>query len=178
MRQINKIVKSYKHLVFLDFEGTQYSHEIIAIGATVASIKSNGHIKKYYASFKRYVKPKNPIGNFVTKLTGITEDKLKSDGIRFSVMLEDFKKYLGRKFKSSLFVTFGNYDWMYYTFKSTYVNAPFIPTADDVGKNDLDAFRQTFLENVKQDSNYIQFYVDAGSSFSESASNSTTQSPK
>lgn len=111
MRQINKIVKSYKHLVFLDFEGTQYSHEIIAIGATVASIKSNGHIKKYYASFKRYVKPKNPIGNFVTKLTGITEDKLKSDGIRFSVMLEDFKKYLGRKFKSSLFVTFGNYDY-------------------------------------------------------------------
>ena len=94
MRQINKIVKSYKHLVFLDFEGTQYSHEIIAIGATVASIKSNGHIKKYYASFKRYVKPKNPIGNFVTKLTGITEDKIKSDGIRFSVMLEDFKNIL------------------------------------------------------------------------------------
>ena len=81
MKQISKIVKSYKHLVFLDFEGTQYSHEIIAIGATVASIKSNGQIKKYHASFKRYVKAKNPIGNFVTNLTGITEEKLKSEKI-------------------------------------------------------------------------------------------------
>lgn len=120
MRQISKILKSYKYLVFIDFEGTQYSHEIIAIGATVASIKNNGQIKKYYSSFKRYVKVKNQIGNFVTNLTGITEAKLKQDGIRFSVMLEEFKKYLGRKFKSCLFVTFGSYDYKMFSQSCAY----------------------------------------------------------
>ena len=110
MKRFNLISKKYKYLVFLDFEGTQFSHEIIAIGAVAVSIKANGHIKKYYAPFKRYVKAKNAVGNFVTGLTGITEQKLKDEGIRFSVMMKEFKEYLGRKFKHSLFVTFGSFD--------------------------------------------------------------------
>lgn len=73
-------------------------------------------------------------------------------------------------------VTFGNYDWSYYSFKSVYVNAAFEPTATYVGNVNLTAFMETFKDHVKKDNTYIQFYVDAGMSFSESASNSTTQS--
>lgn len=111
MTKLSKLLKKYKYLVFMDFEGTQFSHEIIAIGAVAVSIKSNGAIKKIYAPFKRFVKSKNSIGNFVTNLTGITEEKLKSEGIRFSIMLNEFKDYLGSKFKKSLFVTFGTHDF-------------------------------------------------------------------
>ena len=164
MKQISKIVKSYKHLVFLDFEGTQYSHEIIAIGATVASIKSNGQIKKYYSSFKRYVKAKNPIGNFVTNLTGITEEKLKKDGVRFSVMLEDFKKYLGRKFKSSLFVTFGNYDYKMFAQTCSYNLDTPKKIAEQIKMHMFDflEFISSFIRDDKHNpyslSNYCKLY--------------------
>lgn len=77
-------------------------------------------------------------------------------------------------------VTFGNYDWRYYNFKSIYTNHKFDPTADDVkNSSGLDAFRQTFqtfADSISKDDAYVQFYVDAGSSFSENASNSTTRS--
>lgn len=81
---------------------------------------------------------------------------------------------------NSSIVTFGNYDWRYYKFKSTYTNYPFTTTADDVAnKSPLDAFRETFqnfADSISKDDSFVQFYVDAGSSFNESASNSTTQS--
>lgn len=53
---------------FLDFEGTQFSHRIISIGATC----ENGH------SFYSLVKPnsKYKISEFITELTGITEEDI------------------------------------------------------------------------------------------------------
>lgn len=77
---------------------------------------------------------------------------------------------------NSSVVTFGNYDWRYYKFKSTYSNESFSFTADDVARSSgLDAFRET-INDISKDDSYIQFYVDAGMSFGESASNSTTRS--
>lgn len=149
MKQFTKLLKKYKYLVFLDFEGTQYSHEIIAIGAIAVSIKHNGTIKKMYTPFKRFVKAKNNIGSFVTNLTGITEEKLKTEGVRFSIMLKDFKDYLGRKFKSSLFITFGNFDYKMLTQTCTYnLDTPKV-IADQIKNNTFDflSFISTFIRD-------------------------------
>ena len=46
MKKFDKLLKGHKNIVFLDFEGTQFSHEMIAIGAIATTIDRNGRIKK------------------------------------------------------------------------------------------------------------------------------------
>ena len=46
MKKFERLLKGHKSLVFLDFEGTQFSHEMIAIGAVHAVIDRHGYIKK------------------------------------------------------------------------------------------------------------------------------------
>lgn len=110
MKKLQKLIKNHKHLVFLDFEGTQFSHEMIAIGAVAVSLDRNDKIKKMKKPFKIYVKAKNKIGKYVVELTGITEDLLKEQGVSFSEAMEELKKYCGLNFKKSSFLTFGNHD--------------------------------------------------------------------
>lgn len=110
MRKLDKLLKNKKCIVFLDFEGTQFSHEMISIGAILCNINSAGHIRKYHKSFELYVKCKNKIGKYVTNLTGITEDKLCSDGIDFAKAMNEFRKYCGLNFKRAAFATFGSHD--------------------------------------------------------------------
>ena len=43
MEAFNKLIKNKKTLVFLDLEGTQFSHEIIAIGAVKCKIDEKGN---------------------------------------------------------------------------------------------------------------------------------------
>ena len=81
MRLLKEEIGEPRELVFLDLEGTQLSHETIAIGAC-----------KYFCGpdllplpgkkiqvFKRLIKPQSPVGGVVTVLTGITDDRLKTD---------------------------------------------------------------------------------------------------
>lgn len=111
MIELNKIIRDYKHLVFLDFEGTQFSHEMIAIGAVRVDISlKTKHIKKIYPSFKRYVLAKENIGDIVTELTGINENMLKIKGIQFINVQEQLKKYIKIPYQKCLFVTFGSHD--------------------------------------------------------------------
>lgn len=110
MSKLNKAIEKRKMIVFLDLEGTQMSHEMIAIGAIKCSLSKNGKIKKYGKIFKRYVKSKNKIGSVVTKLTGIDEEMLQKEGISFNDAMNEFKKYVGLGWKNALFVTFGNHD--------------------------------------------------------------------
>ena len=44
MKALQKLTKGKKYGIFLDFEGTQFSHEIIAIGAVKCKLTPNGHI--------------------------------------------------------------------------------------------------------------------------------------
>jgi len=110
MKKLVKLLKGHKHICFLDFEGTQYSHEMIALGAVMTTLDKNGKIKVTKTPFKCFVKAHNKIGSYVTQLTGITEDMLKADGISFCKALEGLKKYCGVSFKKCSFVTFGNHD--------------------------------------------------------------------
>ena len=42
MEAFKKLIKNKRTLVFLDLEGTQFSHEIIAIGAVKCKIDEKG----------------------------------------------------------------------------------------------------------------------------------------
>lgn len=111
MRLLKEEIGEPRELVFLDLEGTQLSHETIAIGAC-----------KYFCGpdllplpgkkiqvFKRLIKPQSPVGGVVTILTGITDDRLKTEGITFHkalVELMTFTKCTGKE----VYITFGNQD--------------------------------------------------------------------
>lgn len=75
--------------------------------------------------------------------------------------------------------TYGNYDWRYYTFQNTYNTTNFSTTDKAKTAGNLAAFIPNAIDKIDsmlEDDKYIQFYVDANVSFSEDASNSTTQS--
>lgn len=110
MKKFERLLKGHKHICFLDFEGTQFSHEMIAIGAVMATLDNKGRVKTAKPPFKCFVKAHNKIGNYVTKLTGITEEQLKEEGISFAKAMEGLKKYCGIYFSKCSFCTFGNHD--------------------------------------------------------------------
>ena len=110
MKKFDRLLKGHKNIVFLDFEGTQFSHEMIAIGAVSCSLDRNGRIKKSKKPFKILVKAKNKVGKYVANLTGITDEMLAKDGVSFGKALDALKKYVGIPFKKSSFVTFGSHD--------------------------------------------------------------------
>ncbi len=109
--KLRRGLKGHKILVFLDFEGTQFSHEMIAIGAVSCGIDlKSGKVRKMKDPFKIYVRAHNKIGSYVTELTGITEDILKKKGVIFDTAMKELKKYVGINFKKATFITFGNHD--------------------------------------------------------------------
>ncbi len=110
MKKLDSLLRGRKSLVFVDFEGTQFSHEMISIGAVLCNLDRHNQIKTRKEPFKILVKAKNKIGNYVVELTKITEEMLKKEGVSFNDALLAFKKYLGTKWKKCLFVTFGNHD--------------------------------------------------------------------
>lgn len=110
MKKFERLLKGHKSLVFLDFEGTQFSHEMIAIGATHVVIDRHGYIKKHKKPFRVYVKAHNRVGKIVTDLTGITDEMLKKNGVSFFTAMSELKKYCGLAFRKSSFITFGNHD--------------------------------------------------------------------
>ena len=52
MKSINKALNNANQIVFLDFEGTQFSQEIIAIGAYKAILDNKKQVIKYDDGFK------------------------------------------------------------------------------------------------------------------------------
>lgn len=111
MKKIEKLLKKHQYIAFMDFEGTQFSHEMIAMGAIIAKVNKNGTVKAFKKPFKCYVKAKNKIGTYVTNLTGINDTVLKENGVCFRKAMELFKKYCGIHFSKNMsFVTFGNHD--------------------------------------------------------------------
>ena len=111
MKALQKLTKGKKYGVFLDFEGTQLSHEIIAIGAVKCKLSPNGYIisQKNYPSFKAYVKSLGPIGKIVTQMTSITEDTLKN-GLTLEQMFDEFSSFLNVDPKECVFFAFGTND--------------------------------------------------------------------
>ncbi|MBR0294786.1 MAG: hypothetical protein IJQ67_02625 [Bacilli bacterium] len=110
MKEIQKILSHRHYITFIDFEGTERTQEIIAIGAVIASLNKDGTIKKMKKPFHIYVKANSRVGNYVSNLTGITDEILKEKGVFFKEAMEELKKYCGLAFKKSLFVSYSNSD--------------------------------------------------------------------
>lgn len=110
MKALDRHLQNRKVLCFLDLEGTQFSHEMIAIGAIKVHIRKDGSIRKIHKGYYTLVKSKNRVGKVVTDLTGITDEDLKKDGVSLRLAIKGLKDYLGRDFTKCLFVTFGNHD--------------------------------------------------------------------
>lgn len=151
MRKIQKYLKKRKHIVFFDFEGTQHSQEMIAIGAVLCTINKEGRIEKQRPPFKIYVKAKNNVGKFVVNLTGITDKLLVEKGVSFLEAMNRFKKYCGLYWKRSLFVSFGNHDIRILNQSIAYnLNAP-KDLCHQIHANYFDF--ATFISNFIKDSN-------------------------
>ena len=151
MKILDRKLKKKSCLVFVDLEGTGFSHEMIEIGAYLTTLNEDGTIKKVYPPFKRYVLAHHPIGRFVENMTGINERLLKKEGKPFAVVLREFRKYVGKHWDDALFVTFGNHDMVIFH-KSLENN----PEASDVmvkyiTRNDFDF--SAFLAPYVQDMN-------------------------
>lgn len=101
-----------KELVFLDLEGTQLSHETIAIGA--CSYYCDEHLlpvkDRKVKIYKRYVKSVGKVGGVVTVLTGITDDKLKKEGVSFDKALAELVEFSKCPSGKRKYITFGNQD--------------------------------------------------------------------
>lgn len=110
MKELEKHIQHRRTLCFLDLEGTQFSHEMIAIGAVKVDLRKDMTIKKYHKGYYSLVKSKNKVGKVVVDLTGITDDQIRKNGKPFRVVVNELKKYLGRDFTKTLFVTFGSHD--------------------------------------------------------------------
>ena len=142
MKVLEKVLKDRKCLVFLDLEATQFTHEVIEIGAYKTLLRDDGTIKKVFKPFKSYVKAKSKVGKYVTELTGITDAKLAKEGVAFRVALQSFKKYVGKDFNKCLFVTFSDSD-----------KNIFLASSD----NNLDANREDALLVIHHMWDYCKF---------------------
>ena len=110
MKALEKELRGHDCLIFLDLEGTQFSHEMIEIGAYKVLLAPDQSVKKIFPGFQSYVKAKAKVGRVVTDLTGITDAKIKSDGVPFRVVQQNFRKYVGKDWGKCLYVTFGSHD--------------------------------------------------------------------
>ena len=109
MKFIRRIVKDASTIVFLDFEATESSMEIISIGAIKAELDSKKQIKSYDKGFKCYVYTDTLITPFIEEMTGINNELLKREGITFEEAINRLSKYIGNPTFVHFF-TYGNYD--------------------------------------------------------------------
>lgn len=110
MEAFKKILKNRRTLVFMDFEGTQFSHEIIAIGLVKTTCDENGIINGPYQTYKRYVKSYGPIGKIVTRITSITPEIIKNEGVTLEQALDEIKIFLDDEYENTAFIAFGSND--------------------------------------------------------------------
>ena len=103
-------LRGHRAVAFLDLEGTQFTHEMIELGAVLAILDPNGNVKRTLPPFRTYVKAQGQVGKIVKKLTGITDRTLAEKGVPFNEAQRLFRKYMGRYWGKAIFCTFGTHD--------------------------------------------------------------------
>jgi len=147
MKLLNSALNDFKTIIFIDFEGTQTSQEIIAIGAVKCDIDAKNQVKKTYNGFKVFVKAKNKIGPIITRLTGITEPLLKEQGVSFEVALNKLHKYIGTNLNVK-FLSYGSFDLRLVHQTSSLNGMERHPIVQAFNKNNID-FASIFQHYVK-----------------------------
>lgn len=110
MEAFKKLLGNRHTLIFMDFEGSQFSHEIIAIGCSKVTCDDNGKIISDYQTFKRYVKCYGMIGRIVTRLTNITPEILRNEGVTLETMFDELNDFIGDNIDDCCFIAFGSND--------------------------------------------------------------------
>lgn len=110
MKKLARLLANRKTVVFMDLEGTQQSHELIAFAAIKADLNHDLTIKKTYKGIFHYVRPKKEVGKYVTQLTKITEIDVVDKGISYAKAIQKLRTYVGHKFNQCAFIVFGNHD--------------------------------------------------------------------
>lgn len=110
MKELERLLNYKKNVVFLDFEGTQFSQEIFAIGAVKATLDNKYNIKEHSTPFKGIIIPTSEIGSKIEEITGFDEVFVKNNGKNFYDVINSFKKYCGPNYDQLVFITYGNFD--------------------------------------------------------------------
>ncbi len=111
MKALLNALKNRKTLIFIDFEGTQFSHEIIASGLVKCHIDQGGNILDYdKEGLLLYTRPISSIGKIVTNMTSLTEEFIKANGLSWGDTIEAISNYVGEEINDCLFVCFGSND--------------------------------------------------------------------
>jgi inhibitor of KinA sporulation pathway (predicted exonuclease) len=110
MKKLARLIGHRRTLVFMDLEGTQQSHELIALAAIKVDLNEDLTIKKTYKGITHLVRPKKEVGRFVTQLTKITEVDVVDKGIGYDKSMLTLRNYVGKNFKKAAFIVFGNHD--------------------------------------------------------------------
>ena len=110
MKAIHSLLHGKKTLLFLDLEGTQFSHEMVEIGAYKVVLRDDDTVKKVFKPYHAYVLAKHHIGPIVSKLTGLTDLKIRREGIPFRLVQQQLKKYLGKDYETCVPIAYGTED--------------------------------------------------------------------
>lgn len=152
MKALEKLLKNHKTIVFLDLEGTQFSHEIIALGAIKCHIDDKGMIidKNNCETIRIYVKSLGQIGRVVQNMTHIDEQILKEEGISLEEAFRKFNDFIGLPLDECSFVVFGSNDCKMILDSISYSK----PSNEEIGfsivKNSID-FLMFISQYVKDD---------------------------
>ena len=152
MKALKKLLKNHKNIIFLDLEGTQFSHEIIAIGAIKCQIDEKGMIieKNKCETIRLFVKSLGQIGKVVQNMTHIDEEILKNEGISLEEAFDKFNNFINLPLDECSFIVFGSNDCKMILDSITYSK----PNNEEIGfsiaKNSID-FLMFISQYVKDD---------------------------
>ena len=156
MKTLNKKLGGTKYLLFLDLEGTQYTHEVISIGAYLAKLTRAGTTGPTKKGFYILVKSREKISKFITEFTGITNSMVEKDGVSFDEAMIRLRKYIGGSLKHTRMVTYGASDLG--MLRSSINNAPYNEKSDEfvetLCKTNLD-FQAFSTQYMKDDKNNV-----------------------
>lgn len=109
MKALDSQLNGSKKIVFFDFEGTQYTQEIFAIGAIMVTLDNKSQIKSRSKPFRVIVNSYGEVGKIVEDLTNINDEIVNTEGISFEKAINKFSKYVG-KLSGIKFISYGNFD--------------------------------------------------------------------
>lgn len=158
MKLLSNQLKKVNYLLFLDIEGTQLIHEVIQLGAVLVPIDSEARILSDIKpiEFKSFCIPHEPVGHYVTSLTGITDEIVNGSGVSFEAAMRKLNKLIGNLGSSLAIVVFGNQDS--FMLNNSLVRAeenPFLTSfISYLQRNifDFQSFLQKYVSNEKNQS--------------------------
>ncbi len=107
---LHKFLDGSDLIVFLDFEGTQFSHKVISIGLVACKKEKDSLLFDMQNPWKyqRYILTEDPLGPIVEEMTKINADLLHKKGIPLHQAILEINKML-RPYKKK-FICYGSLD--------------------------------------------------------------------